>query len=141
MNLFKFIGEIFGPAADLVDNIHTSTEEKLIQKAKLLETQVKFMEYALDYESKQLEAQASIVNAEAKSEHWVTATWRPITMLSFVAAVMAYWFGLTPDALPPEAVDNMFTLMQIGVGGYVVGRSAEKTIPAAMKALKSKEQT
>jgi hypothetical protein len=47
-------------------------------------------------------------------------------MLSFVAAIMAHWFGLTPDSLTQDTVDMMFILVQIGLGGYVIGRSAEK---------------
>lgn len=140
MNLLSFVGKIFKPAADLVDNLHTSDEERLQMKAVMLEQQINMLTYALDYEQKQLDAKAKIVEAEAKSEHWVTATWRPITMLAFVASIMAYWFGLTPDTIPPEAIDNMFLLVQIGLGGYVVGRSAEKVVPGVVSALKKKEE-
>lgn len=141
MNLFGLIGSIFKPAADLIDNLHTSDEERLAAKAGMLQTQVTFLEYALDYESEQLKARAAIIEAEAKSEHIITAIWRPVTMLAFVAAVLAYWFGLTPDTLTPDAVDSMFTLVQIGLGGYVVGRSAEKIVPGIVKALKKPDET
>lgn len=140
MNLLSFIGQVFKPAADLVDSLHTSDEERLQMKAVMLEQQINMLTYALDYETKQLEAKSRIIEAEARSEHWITATWRPITMLSFVAAVLAYWFGLTPDEIPPKAIDNMFLLVQIGLGGYVVGRSAEKVIPGVVGALKKKDE-
>ena len=139
MSLFSLIGKIFKPAAELVDAVHTSEDEKLTRKAQMLELQVQFLEYALEYEQEQLKQRARIITAEAKSESWITRSWRPITMLSFVGATLAYWFGLTPESLPPEAVDNMFTLIQLGVGGYVVGRSAEKSVPAVIKAFKEKE--
>jgi len=141
MNLFQLIGSIFKPAAELIDNLHTSVEEKLQQKAIMLNTQVELLEYALNYEQEQLKAKTEIIVAEAKSESWVTRNWRPVTMLSFVAAILGYWFGLTPDTLTPEAVDSMFTLVQIGLGGYVVGRSAEKVIPGIVKSLKAREDT
>jgi Holin of 3TMs, for gene-transfer release len=141
MNLFQLIGSIFKPAAELIDNIHTSEEEKLVQKGAMLNTQVKLLEYALEYEQEQLKAKTEIIVAEAKSESWITRNWRPVTMLSFVASILGYWFGLTPDTIPPEAVDSMFTLVQIGLGGYVVGRSAEKVVPPIIAALKGKEQT
>jgi len=139
--ILSFVSQIFRPAAELIDDLHTSEEEKLAKKAALLEVQARFLESALQYEQEQLTARAEIITAEAKSEHWLTATWRPITMLTFVSAVMAYWFGVTPDTLPPEHVDRMFTLVQIGVGGYIGGRSVEKVVPAAIKALKQKEHT
>ena len=139
MNIFKLISSIFKPAAELIDNLHTSTEEKLIQKAAMLETQANVMATALDYENTQLQIRQDTINAEAKSEHWLTATWRPITMLSFVGAILGYWFGLVE--VPQEAVDGMFTLVQIGVGGYTIGRSAEKVVPSIVKAMKAREDT
>jgi len=137
MNIFSLISNIFKPAAELIDNLHTSDEERLIQKAAMLETQAKVMATALDYENEQLRIRQETINEEAKSEHWVTATWRPITMLTFVASITGYWFGLVD--VPPEAVNGMFTLVQIGIGGYTIGRSAEKVLPGIVKAMKTKE--
>lgn len=139
MSILSFVGQIFKPAADLIDSLHTSDDERLQAKSTMLQMQAAFLVEALGYEKAQLEAQAGIVRAEAQSTHWLTANWRPITMLSFVAATLAYWFGLTPD-LPPESVEAMFTLVQIGVGGYVVGRSVEKVVPPAIRAFKEKEK-
>ena len=141
MNVLNLIGQIFKPATELIDNLHTSEEEKLQQKAVLLQLQTDFLIQGLQYEEEQMKQKAAIITAEAKSESWITRSWRPITMLAFVAATMAYWFGLTPDDLPPEAVESMFFLVQIGVGGYVTGRSLEKVVPAAVSAFKEKEKT
>ncbi len=141
MNVLQLIGQIFKPATELIDNLHTSTEEKLQQKAVLLQLQTDFLLEGLEYEQAQMKAKADIIQSEAKSESWITRSWRPITMLSFVAATMAYWFGLTPDDLPETAINDMFTLVQIGVGGYVTGRSIEKVVPAAVKAFKAKEES
>ncbi len=141
MNLLSLVGDIFKPAAELIDNLHTSTEEKLEAKANMMQVQTMFLTHALDFESKALESKARIIEAEAKSEHWVTATWRPVTMLAFVAAILAYWFGLTPESVPEEAVMAMFSLVKIGLGGYVVGRSAEKIVPGVVAAFKKKEET
>lgn len=73
---------------------------------------------------------AGIIQAEAKSEHWLTATWRPIVMLSFTALVVAYWLGITAPNLPSEQVLALLGIIKIGLGGYVIGRSAEKTVKA-----------
>ena len=61
-------------------------------------------------------------------------------MLAFVVAILAYWFGLTPEGVPEEAVMQMFALVKIGLGGYVVGRSAEKIVPGVLTAFKKKEE-
>ena len=131
------IGQIFKPAMQMIDDVHTSTEEKLEQKAKLLDLQVNFMEEGLQYELAQLEAKSKIIEAEAKSDHFLTATWRPITMLTFLALVVCDQFGLLTFRL----ADPAWTLLHLGLGGYVVGRSFEKVVPAMTAALKKKEQT
>jgi hypothetical protein len=137
MNVLALIGQIFKPAMDAIDAVHTSTEEKLQQKAQLLDLQIGFMEQGLNYELAQLKARASIIEAEAKSDHWLTSAWRPITMLTFLALVVCDQFGLLAFRLNSEA----WTLLQLGLGGYVVGRSVEKVVPAMTAAMKKKEDS
>ena len=137
MNVLSLIGQIFKPAMDMIDNVHTSTEEKLIQKAQLLELQTTFLTQALDYEQEQLKSKTAIIMAEAQSASWLARSWRPITMLTFLVLVVADSFGWLPFRLASQA----WTLLQIGLGGYVVGRSAEKVTGGITKALKAKEQT
>ena len=66
--------------------------------------------------------QGNVVIAEASGKSWLQRSWRPITMLSFLVLVILDSFGLLVNPLAKEA----WTLLQIGLGGYVVGRSAEK---------------
>jgi len=136
MNLFKIIGEIFKPAAELIDNLHTSDEERLQLKSQNLSTYASALEMALAYEGEQLKQRARIIEAEAKSEHWITAAWRPITMLTMLALVVLDSFAWLPNPLSEQA----FLLIQLGLGGYVVGRSVEKIAAPIMKAMKSKEE-
>lgn len=85
--------------------------------------------------SAQLEkASAEIVKAEAESKHWLTATWRPILMLAITAIVVNNYllapyaqalFGVGLNLHLPE---RLWDLLTLGVGGYVVGRSAEKVV-------------
>ena len=136
MNVMQLIGQIFKPAADLVDNMHTSKEEKLQQKAILLQLQTDFLIEGLEYEQEQLKQKAAIIMAETKSESWITRNWRPITMLTFLSLVVLDQLGLLAFRLADEA----WTLLQIGLGGYVVGRSVEKVTPAIVDSLKQKEK-
>jgi hypothetical protein len=94
---------------------------------------------ALISNSAQIEqAAASVILAEAKSEHRITATWRPILMLT-ITAIVGWNYLLAPlvelavrlfagDQIPLTIPlpDELWNLLMIGVGGYVVGRSAEK---------------
>lgn len=135
MNILSLIKDIFKPAVELVDELHTSEEEKLAQKAATLDTYVRALEQGLEYEQANLQARARIVEAEAKSEHWLTSTWRPIVALGLFGMVLADSFGLLANPLAPEA----WLLLQLCLGGYVVGRSAEKAGSGIIRALKSKE--
>lgn len=143
MSVLNLIEQVFEPAVKLIDEMHTSDEEKLSAKAKLSVIQGNVISNALAYEQAQFEAKKEIIVAEANSESFLTRNWRPITMLMCMFSVMAYWFGLTPKDVPhltPEVIDSMFTLVQIGVGGYIVGRSAEKVAPSVVNALKQKDK-
>lgn len=80
----------------------------------------------------ELQGQIDIIQEEAKSEHWLTANWRPLTMLTFVVIIAnnyilypylsLFWPEAPQLSIPPD----MWDLLKIGLGGYVVGRSAEK---------------
>jgi hypothetical protein len=124
----QLITGIFKPAADLVDSLHTSEEERLDAKGRLLSVQAAVMDSALDYESKALEAKAQIVNSEANSEHWVTATWRPIVMLIFTGLVVARFLGFQAEGMSQTEYDQLWMLIQIGIGGYIGTRSIEKIV-------------
>jgi len=68
--------------------------------------------------------QSNIIIAEAQGKSWLQRTWRPITMMTFLVLVVLDSFGVLPFRLAKES----WTLLQIGLGGYVVGRSAEKVV-------------
>jgi len=83
--------------------------------------------HIMEHESQALQGQIDIILAETQGS-WLQRNWRPMLMVWFAGLVGAYWFGFTPDNLTPESIEHLFTLVQIGVGGYVVGRSAEKIV-------------
>ena len=81
-------------------------------------------------------AAADIVKTEAASTHWLAANWRPITMLTFVALIVARWLGYSAPGLSEAEVLKLWDITQLGLGGYVIGRSAEKLAPSIVGALK-----
>jgi len=88
----------------------------------------------MEHEQTAQQVARDVVVAEAKSEHWITSAWRPITMLVFVAIVannfiIAPYVDMFFDAgLHLTIPDKMWGLLQIGLAGYVGGRSAEKVM-------------
>lgn len=113
------IGAILPFAGKIIDKLFPDKDEAQKFKLRLME-----MEQAGDL--KELESAAQIITAEAKSEHWLTANWRPITMLTFVALIVAHWLGWTAPGLSEEQSLALLEIVKIGLGGYVVGRSGEK---------------
>ena len=117
----------------LIDNLFTSDEEKSKAKAKLIELDQRG-------ELAKIGAAAGVVQAEAESEHWLTANWRPLTMLTFVAIIannyiLVPWLEtLGAPAVSLEIPPDMWDLLKLGLGGYVVGRSAEKGVREYRKA-------
>lgn len=126
MNLLELIVGIFKPAADLVDNLHTSEEEKLVLRNKFAEIEsylkIKLTEFELEF----AKLQASTITAEAQGESWLQRNWRPLTMVTFLGLIVSYWFGYSPQNITEDIIKELFTLVEIGLGGYVVGRSVEK---------------
>ena len=118
------------------------------QKAKLEAGEQAFKEHIttslIDYNKTILEQQASIVRAEAQSGSWLTSNWRPITMLVFVSIIannyiLYPYLSLFWDKAPMLTVPvEMWQLLKIGLGGYVVGRSVEKSIKHFVKAKDNK---
>lgn len=142
-SIMNFVSGVFEPAADLIDNVHTSEEEKLKLKNMLVELQnevtkkqIDLVSKQMDLEQKLLDAQSSIVQGEAKSSSWITTSWRPITMLTFLVLVVLNSLGFI--TLEEKFAHEFMVLVQIGLGGYVVGRSAEKAIPSIAKSLSTK---
>lgn len=123
-----------------VGGIITNAEERGKAIAELTTAKANAAGVVLDYQARLFEAQASIINAEAKSEHGITAMWRPILMLSFGFIVL--WnmaigpmFGMKPlDAQAANLTPELWSLLKLGIGGYVIGRSGEKIVKSASAA-------
>lgn len=90
--------------------------------------QLEFLALIQSGKLKELEAAASVITAEASSESWITRSWRPITMLTFVGLIAAHWLGFTAENLSPDEVLSLLDLVKIGLGGYMVSRGSEKAI-------------
>ena len=85
----------------------------------------------------QLEASAAdIVRTEAASKHWLAANWRPIIMLTFAGLIVARWFGWAAPDLSEAEYLKLWSIVELGLGGYVIGRTCEKIAPGVISAIK-----
>lgn len=80
-------------------------------------------------------AQADIVKTEAASSHWLAANWRPLLMLVFGGLIVARWFGWAAPNLSEAEYLKLWSIVEFGLGGYVVGRSVEKIAPTIADAI------
>ncbi len=118
-NLFtKEAGDLAGTIGGVVDNLSTSDDEKSAAKAELTNV-------VLGSLNRLQEAQKEVLVTELKG-NWLQRSWRPILMMTFGAILVCKWFGWTDANIDHELEIKLMDIVQLGLGGYVIGRSAEK---------------
>jgi hypothetical protein len=123
----RFIERIIGPVSSLIS-------EYIEDPDKRAEFESNFRLALLAQETALVEASRDVVVAEAQSESWLARNWRPLIMLTFGAIlannyIVVPWlqaFGIQTVAVL-EIPEGMWGLLTVGLGGYVVGRTIEKT--------------
>jgi hypothetical protein len=114
-----FTTGVIGEINKVIDNLFTSDEERMHAKNEMLKV---LKEQQLELQRLQTE----IIVAEANG-NWLQRSWRPILMLAF-GFIVIYVKFLAPlfDFKIPELENEFWNLLQIGIGGYVIGRTGEK---------------
>lgn len=113
----------------IVGNLFPDPEAKARAEAEVLKG-------LLTHQNEIETAAAKIIQTEAASSHWLAANWRPLTMLVFVGLIVARWFGWAAPGLTEGEYIKLWSIVEFGLGGYVVGRSVEKIAPAIADAMK-----
>ena len=127
----SILGTIFsGGATELVkgvggviDNLHTSKEEKL-------EAEQKIKELVVSYQTNLEKEISSRWNADMKSDSWLSKNIRPMTLAFLVISTVLMIFidAGTINFVVEEKWTNLLQLVLITViGAYFGGRSLEKT--------------
>jgi hypothetical protein len=57
-------------------------------------------------------------------------------MITFVSLIVARWFGWAAPDLSEAEYIKLWSIVEFGLGGYVVGRSIEKITPTIADALR-----
>ena len=124
------LGGLFsGGAADLVkgvggviDNLHTSKEEKL-------EAERKIKEIIANHEAEMEKNITSRWEADLKSDSWLSKNVRPLVMIFLIVCTMLLIF-IDAGALNFEVKSSWVDLLQLVlitvIGAYFGGRSLEK---------------
>lgn len=121
-------------------NVGQSIIERLFpDPAQQAEAKLKLLALQQSGALAELTAASSIVIAEANSDSWLSKSWRPILMLTFGVLIVARWFGWAAPNLSEAEYLKLWEIVQLGLGGYVIGRSVEKVIPSIADAISSKK--
>lgn len=115
----------------LIDRMWPNPEDKA-------KAQIALLELAQKGELEEMSAKAEIVKTEAASSHWLAANWRPLVMLTFAGLIVARWFGWAAPNLSEGEYLKLWSIVEFGLGGYVVGRSVEKITGPIADAIKRK---
>lgn len=114
---------------DVVKSLFPNPEEAAKAEAET-------MRQLLAHQNSIEQAAASIIKTEAESQHWLAANWRPLLMLTFGGLIVARWFGYAAPNLSEAEYLKLWDIVELGIGGYVIGRSAEKIVPSIATVLK-----
>ena len=124
------LGKLFsGGAAELVkgvggviDNLHTSKEEKL-------EAERKIKELMANYEVEMEKNITSRWQADLKSDSWLSKNVRPLVMIFLIVCTMLLIFidaGAINFEVKSSCVDLLQLVLITVIGAYFGGRSFEK---------------
>lgn len=98
------------------------------QAAKLeAELRSEFMKYEAQF----TEAKRDVIVAELNSKSWIARNWRALMMLMLVFIIfnnfvlVPYAAALGFPVVELQIPDDMWDLLQIGVGGYLAKQTAE----------------
>ena len=116
---------MLGAVAPMVKTLFSTIDKTIDNKAEAEKIKQNIQQQLLSGQLKELEAQASIITAEAKGG-WLQRNWRPMLMLTFAGLVVAHWFGFTAPNIPESVQNSLLNIVLVGMGGYIVGRSGEK---------------
>ena len=124
------ITAVLGIGGKVIDRLFPDQQQKA-------QAQLALLELAQRGELAEFTARAEIVKAEAASSHWLAANWRPVVMLTFAGLIVARWFGWAAPQLSEAEYLKLWSIVEFGLGGYVVGRSVEKIVPATAAAIQA----
>jgi len=90
------------------------------------EVRANLLSKLLDLTLEVTKTQAGIINTESQG-NFLQRTWRPLTMLTFLILIVLAALKLV-DLSMMDVPKEMWSLLTIGIGGYIGGRSLEKIV-------------
>ena len=121
---------MLGAVAPLAKILFSTIEKAVPDKDLQEKLKAQLQTQLLQSHTQELQAASRIIEAEAKAG-WFASSWRPLLMYVLIfILVWNYVIGpvikiFTGAIISFELPGDVWTLLNVGLGGYVVGRSAE----------------
>lgn len=124
--MLNLVGTIAGP---VLNGLFRAVDQAIEDKDAAAHIKARLQEMVLSGQMKEIEEAAAVIRAEAGGDSWLQRNWRPMLMCLFGVIIANNYivvplFGSPMADIPPD----MWDLLKLGVGGYVMGRSVEKGI-------------
>ena len=122
--------QMLGAVAPLAKILFSTVEKAVPDKDLQEKLKAQLQTQLLQSHTQELQAASRIIEAEAKAG-WFASSWRPLLMYVLIfILVWNYVIGpvikiFTGAIISFELPGDVWTLLNVGLGGYVVGRSAE----------------
>tara|TARA_R110002167_G_scaffold65730_1_gene185969 strand:- start:248 stop:643 length:396 start_codon:yes stop_codon:yes gene_type:complete len=127
----NILGKIFSAGASelvksvggVIDNLHTSKDEKLAAEQKI-------QELIASYETQMEKEISSRWEADMKSDSWLSKNVRPLVLVFLVVSTVLMIFidaGTISFIVEPKWTDLLQLVLITVIGAYFGGRSLEKT--------------
>jgi hypothetical protein len=116
-------GELVKSVGGVIDNLHTSKEEKL-------EAEQKIKELVASYEVQMEKEISSRWNADMKSDSWLSKNVRPMVLVFLVVSTVLLMFidaCVINFVVEAKWTDLLQLVLITVIGAYFGGRSLEKT--------------
>ncbi len=116
------VKNVVSAVGEVIDRLTLPAREKRQLESDLLQV-------LAEWERARVEAQSAVLVEEAKGS-WLQRSWRPLVMLVFAVIVLVGTFTNLPIL---DDTSRFWDLLEIGLGGYVVGRGGEKILQVFMR--------
>ena len=117
------------PISGIVNSISELIGQLTLPAREKKELETGLLKLIQELERELAQARAVTVQEEVRG-NWLQRSWRPLVMLVFALIVLVGTFTTLPIL---SDTSRFWDLLEIGLGGYVVGRSGEKMAGAIFK--------
>lgn len=107
------------PVADVVNAISGVINGLTLPAREKKELQAEILRLVYEREREMIEARAGVIKSRGCREIGYRRSWRPLVMLIFAVIVLIGTFTSLPML---SDTSRFWDLLEIGLGGYVVGR-------------------